>query len=181
MLIHKLDDDTDSNNEDEYDNLCLVCYENIKEGDENAILKCGHKYHYKCIILVFKSALQKSVVAAKQCPYCRITSDYLPLKPGIQPIKFIHKEYKAGNNDLIQYIPGKCKYILKRGPNSGHQCSNGAKTDDGYCKKHQKLLDAKKIKNEENKNGKKPEMELSQETTDYINQLYESILGTSSN
>ena len=182
MLIHKLDDDTDSSNETDYDNLCHICYENIDENQQIATLSCGHKFHYKCILLVFKSALQKSVVASKQCPYCRSNSDYLPLIPGILPIKFIHKEYNSSGDMPIQFIPGKCKYILKRGPNSGHQCSCSIKTEDGYCKKHQKFLDAKKSKettkdnNEENKKNKNNTL-LDTAATEFINELYDSILG----
>lgn len=189
MLIHKLDDDTDSSNETDYDNLCHICYENIDENQDTAILTCGHKFHYKCILLVFKSALQKSIVSSKQCPYCRNNTGYLPLIPGIQPIKFIHEEYNPNGDMPILYIPGKCKYILKRGPNSGHQCSSSIKTPDGYCKKHQKLLDAKKKKtesesenNNENQNIVLPEYtknKLATESINYINELYDSILGES--
>jgi hypothetical protein len=68
------------------------------------------------------------------------------LIPGIQPIKYIHQEYKPLGQSTIHYIPGKCQYMLKRGPRSGHQCTSDIKTKDGYCKKHQKLLDSKKEK-----------------------------------
>ena len=177
MLIHKLEDDHDSSSENDYDNLCHICYENIEDTEKIATLSCGHNFHYKCILLVFKLALQKSVVASKQCPYCRTTSDYLPLIPGILPIKFIHKEYNSSGDMPIQFIPGKCKYILKRGPNSGHQCSCSIKTEDGYCKKHQKFLDAKKLKkNEENGGKKTKDNKLNDEEKKFINELYDSII-----
>ena len=177
MLIHKLEDDTDSSNETDYDNLCHICYENIETNQKIATLSCGHKFHYKCILLVFKSALQKSVVASKQCPYCRSITDYLPLIPGILPIKFIHKEYNAGGNMPIQFIPGNCKYILKRGPNSGHQCSCSIKTEEGYCKKHQNFLDAKKLKkNEEDSQGNTKQNNSNDGEMKFINELYDSII-----
>ena len=123
-------------------------YEKFEEDQPTVTLKCKHKYHYQCILLVFKSLLQKSSYATKECPYCRTNTNFLPLIPGIQPIKFIHQEYKPAGQSIIQYIPGKCQYMLKRGPRAGHQCACAIKTEDGYCKKHQKLIDSKKDKNQ---------------------------------
>lgn len=153
MLIHSdnqlletkettIDNSVESEEED-FDNLCFICYEKLEEGQNITTLKCNHRYHYNCILLVFKSILQKSTYAAKECPYCRTTTNYLPLIPGIQPIKFIHQEYKPLGKSKIQFIPGKCKYMLKRGPKAGHQCASDIKTEGGYCKKHQKFLDSK--------------------------------------
>lgn len=191
MLIHNIENESNTDDKVDYDNLCYVCYENIEENQDVATLSCGHRYHYKCILLVFKSALQKSVISSKQCPYCRKNSGYLPLKPGILPIKYIHEEYNSKGDMPIIYIPGKCKYILKRGPNSGNQCSLGIKTKDGYCKKHQKLIDAKKIKENNIDNHNKTEDIETENTSNknldkenqtnlnsqvYINHLYESIL-----
>ena len=155
MLIHSQDDlkicKSSLKNEEEskepetdFDNLCFICYENIDKSQPQVTLPCQHRYHYQCILLVFKSIIQKSSYASKQCPYCRSNTLFLPLIPGIQPIKYIHQEYLPSGKSKIQYIPGKCKYILKRGPKSGYQCSNCIKTEDGYCKKHFKLLESKK-------------------------------------
>ena len=36
----------------------------------------------------------------------------------------------------INYIPGKCKKILKTGKNIGTQCKNKPKLDEQYCGKH---------------------------------------------
>ena len=156
MLIHSqnvLEKSSSSKNEEEqqeeetdFDNLCFICYENIDESQPQVTLPCQHRYHYQCILLVFKSILQKSSYASKQCPYCRSNTPFLPLIPGIQPMKFIHQEYLPNGKSKIQYLPGKCKYILKRGAKSGYQCSNCIKTEDGYCKKHFKLLESKKEK-----------------------------------
>ena len=41
--------------------------------------------------------------------------------------------------DIIKYIPGKCKYILKKGQNAGFQCSLNEK-NNGYCTRHFKLI-----------------------------------------
>ena len=140
--------------EEDYDNVCFICYEKLEEGRNITTLKCKHRYHYNCILLVFKSILQKSSYGTKECPYCRTATNFLPLIPGIQPIKFIHQEFKPLGKSKILYIPGKCKYMLKRGPRAGYQCMCDIKTEEGHCKKHQKLLDAKK--NNQSETGSSP-------------------------
>ena len=114
--------DKEESEDEDYDNLCFICYEKLEPGQNITTLKCKHRFHYQCILLVFKSILQKSTYATKECPYCRSSTNFLPLIPGVQPIKFIHQEYKPFGKSKILYIPGKCQYMLKRGPRAGHQC-----------------------------------------------------------
>ena len=139
MLIHNLEKDENPVNSSEsedntnYDNLCYICYDEIKNDSDKVVLNCKHHYHYQCALLVFKSNNGK-----KQCPYCRSPSGYLPLHPGMLPIKNIHAEYKKDKNIQINFIPGRCKHILKRGPKSGNQCSLKIKYDSGYCRIHHK-------------------------------------------
>lgn len=128
------------NNED---NICKICYDSLETQNNISLLKCGHKFHYECIMLTYKTLKGK-----RQCPYCRKDGGYLDLYPGKAPIKNIHKEYsdfKNGNLDSIKFIEGKCKFILKRGKNVGNQCSFNIKTNQGYCARHHKML----FKNEE--------------------------------
>ncbi len=136
MLISNLkkeENPAESEDDINYDNLCYICYDEINNDSEKVVLSCNHHYHYQCVLLVFKSNNGK-----KQCPYCRSPSGYLPLKPGMLPIKNIHAEYKKDKNVPINFIPGRCKHILKRGPKAGNQCSLKIKYDSGYCRIHHK-------------------------------------------
>jgi hypothetical protein len=139
MLIHSNVEENSENPESiDFDNLCSICYDPIKEDDEISTLSCNHRYHYQCIYLIYKSMPPNK----RQCPYCRADGGYLKLLPGKKPLKGIHAEYYIDNYE-IQYIPGKCKYILKRGKNSGSQCSFNIKNSSGYCTRHHKLLESK--------------------------------------
>lgn len=116
-------------------NECLICYE---QGDLIKI-KCGHSFHYNCIIQEYKIK-QKCV-----CPYCRTNNKNLILKTGYLPIYKIHKEY----SDFIKqkYF---CQGILKSGKNKGKICNKRVlksgscvfNTNSGlnifYCNKHSK-------------------------------------------
>jgi len=141
MIIH-----SDLNKDNSFDDskLCLICYENynedenIKDGNRCVELSCGHKFHYNCIFMTYKS-----LKGEKKCPYCRNNGGYLPLIPGQVPTKYIHKEYndmKNGKEFKIDLIPGKCKYILKTGKNVGSQCKFNIKTEQGYCNMHIKKI-----------------------------------------
>lgn len=136
MIIHS-DVNCSETNQYEVENNCLVCHDKIKEEDK-VVLKCGHKYHYNCIFMTFKSNNNK-----RECPYCRKDGGYLKLKDGMIPFLNIHREfddYVNGNFNLesIKYIPGKCKQILKTGKNAGTQCKNKHKPGEEYCGKHLK-------------------------------------------
>lgn len=141
MIIH-----SDLNKDNSFDDskLCLICYEkynedeSIKDGNRCVELSCGHKFHYNCIFMTYKS-----LKGEKKCPYCRKNGGYLPLIPGQVPTKYIHKEYndmKNGKEFKIDLIPGKCKYILKTGKNAGCQCKFNIKTEQGYCNMHIKKI-----------------------------------------
>lgn len=140
MLIH-----SEKESEEEpvnFDNLCLICYDNMDDDSNTVTLKCKHKFHYSCILMTYKSMSNK-----RQCPYCRGDGGYLTLLPGRLPQKNIHAEYNIQGNYQIQYIEGKCKYILKRGKNAGCQCTFNIKTESGLCTRHHKLLESKKNEN----------------------------------
>tara|TARA_B100000123_G_scaffold250113_1_gene208802 strand:- start:114 stop:626 length:513 start_codon:yes stop_codon:yes gene_type:complete len=133
MLIHS---DKNVGEDIDFDNLCLICYDNLESNSNVVKLKCGHRYHYDCILQTYKTINGK-----KKCPYCRCDGGYLPIKPGLKPIKNIHKEYNKEGIYNITYIPNKCKFILQKGKNKGCQCSFNIKTPQGYCLRHQKIKD----------------------------------------
>ena len=140
MIIHSDVNQSDSDVDIDLDKLCLICHDDIEEEDM-VQLKCGHKYHYKCIYMTYK-LLQGGT--KRECPYCRGDGGYLELKKGTIPQMGIHKEFKAyveGNFNLenIEYIEGKCKHILKTGKNSGTQCTCKPKAGSDYCGRHAKF------------------------------------------
>ena len=139
MIIHS---DLEKNEEFDDSNICRICYDDLNEDDtvkdnlKCVKLLCGHKYHYECIFLTFKSSK-----GLRKCPYCRKDGGYLPLIAGQIPIQYIHKEYvKNQSNVQIELIPNKCKYILTTGKNTGCQCKFSIKTPQGYCNMHIKKI-----------------------------------------
>ena len=99
------------------DKTCLICYE---EGDLFTI-KCGHKFHYDCIMKEYK--YQKRCI----CPYCRTNNKFLKLKDNYIPQLGIHKEYF----DFF-LEPKYCCSIIKSGKNKGKKCVNKV-TKSGSC------------------------------------------------
>ena len=127
---------------------CPICYEKIRE-DDLVELTCGHKFHYSCILATFKSTVNSYDSKCRECPYCRVQSDYLELKNGSLPLRNIHREYEhlKGKNIKIETLdkylePTKCKAILASGANKGCQCSRKVH-ENGYCKTHAKKQVAK--------------------------------------
>ena len=51
--------------------------------------------------------------------------------------------------DIVKLIPGKCKYILKKGQNSGFQCSCNEKSF-GYCTRHYNIINKKELEKNSN-------------------------------
>ena len=127
---------------------CPICYEKISE-DDLVELTCGHKFHYSCILATFKSTVNSYDNKCRECPYCRVQSDFLELKKGSLPLRNIHREYEhlKGKNIRIETLdkylePTKCKAILASGVNKGCQCSRKVH-ENGYCKTHAKKQVAK--------------------------------------
>jgi hypothetical protein len=89
--------------------------------------------------------------SSNDCPYCRQSFKYLPLEPGIKPIKYIHSEYKLNyihseyksnniknkNQDNQQIL---CTGHYLSGKNKGEQCLNYCITDSKYCRFHNKKI-----------------------------------------
>ena len=128
--------------DEDSDNECPICFNDIKP--ENKVkLKCGHCFNYDCILLTYQNEIRKASRYYKGkkriCPYCRGDGGYLPLKPGMLPIQYIHKEYTefAKTENVSQFlIPNKCQAILKTGKNKGQQCKCDIEKN-GFCKRHQ--------------------------------------------
>ena len=63
---------------------CQICY--IKLDETKVILDCKHEYHYDCIYHAYKHSKNRR---NRECPYCRNYGDWLYLKDGYQPLKYV--------------------------------------------------------------------------------------------
>ncbi len=52
--------------EDDIDNDCSICIDNLKKGNEVIKLKCNHIFHKECIKSYLRSDIKNDI-----CPYCR--------------------------------------------------------------------------------------------------------------
>lgn len=136
------------NIQNEEEEKCFICYENLD--DTATVLKCGHKFHYNCIFLTYKSNIKQNYqFNGRECPYCRRDGGYLNLKVGYLPTKNINSEFSDWDNDLKnnnykcweKYLnKDKCYYFLKTGKNAGKQCSRSKSGGIDFCKMHGKKL-----------------------------------------
>ena len=122
---------------------CSICGEGLDESYKHE-LKCGHVFHYECLMLSFKAIKNTS------CPYCRSPDNLLPIVNGL-------KKLHNGIHDMDgweTYENKKCLHILERGKNKGNQCSRNCHIGMEYClihdKKHKGMGD-----NNTNLNGNK--------------------------
>ena len=152
------------------DSICAICYDEMNLRDDNIYhedfdkknlnektiieLECGHRFHYKCIMMTFKCALKKyNSSKTRRCPFCRSNGGHLPLENKTFPIKHIHKEFDLikyhalhNNYDEIYKIAkennflneNKCQAILTTGNNKGMQCKKCKKKGQDYCAIHLK-------------------------------------------
>ena len=112
---------------------CSVCCDPLDPNGEEIIkLSCGHTFHYNCILQSYRAALNMNRYSSKrECPYCRSKGEYLELKPGVVPMRGIHKEYNVLRGrqikiDLLRemyFDPSKCQCLLVSGANKFQQCS----------------------------------------------------------
>lgn len=103
-------------------NECRICGDEFQ--NNQYVLKCGHQFHYDCLIYAYNSPTKKT------CPYCRKNNGYLSLQLNMIAIKGIHKEYSAK----------QCNGIYKYGVKKGTQCIHQKKENSDYCGRHIKNL-----------------------------------------
>ena len=129
---------------------CSVCCDPLDpEKGEVIKLTCGHVYHYNCILHSYKAALNMNRYNSKrECPYCRCKGEYLELKPGVVPMRGIHKEYNLLRGRQIKidflrelyFLPNKCQCLLVSGANKYQQCSrkpnSDSSSDNPMCSIH---------------------------------------------
>ena len=119
------------NKNTEENEICGICSEDINTHKDLDTLRCKHVYHHACILEWFISIEKKKgmgTVLHRQCPYCCVQSDYLPLRDNEIPVKYVHKQYTKA---VKAHASIKCKGSLK----SGKKCRYKAKYN-GYCGIH---------------------------------------------
>tara|TARA_Y100000590_G_scaffold470383_1_gene664327 strand:+ start:8639 stop:9013 length:375 start_codon:yes stop_codon:yes gene_type:complete len=120
----------------EIEECCSICGDDTSD-KYNHTLKCGHSFHYECLLLSFKNMKNNN------CPYCRSTNNKLPIVNGVRKIiPWIHETYEENDpNMILNYKIKKCNYILTKGKNKGKQCERNCKLGFNYCQIHKKVKD----------------------------------------
>lgn len=115
----------------EKENSCTICSCGMEDNDITQ-LKCGHKYHYDCIKMWYKSIAgnnyNSGTVAYRTCPYCRQDGGYLPLKEGDIWQKNVHAPIRSRKLEWS----GRCKGITKL----GNRCKLSGFGEEQKCHKH---------------------------------------------
>lgn len=104
---------------------CRICGDEFENEQEKEPLRCGHVFHYDCIIYAFQAP-----TTLRTCPYCRKYHGYLRLMEDVDPIKSIHKDISAVKNNNI------CQALYKSGLKAGTQCMSKKKIGSNYCGIH---------------------------------------------
>tara|TARA_Y100000389_G_scaffold106878_1_gene103859 strand:- start:1343 stop:1882 length:540 start_codon:yes stop_codon:yes gene_type:complete len=153
-------------------------------------LKCGHIFHYECLLKSFKTKSKKYSNYSKQnnfCPYCRTPHNSLPIVNGLKKIDIgihikpndFYQDKGLGiiyNINLINLKNEPCKAILMKGKRKGEICGKYCKLGSYYCGAHKKF---DIIFNEEtnlNKLGDKQELielEIAKEISEKISNAKE--------
>jgi hypothetical protein len=133
---------------DSEETLCPICYDNLDSQKNIVELCCGHKFHYNCVLMVFKNNIHQYPYNSnkiRKCPFCRMDGGYLPLIYPQVPLQFINLEYNEletyrQNHDfeaIEKYFDKtRCHTILKSGRNKGCQCSRKQLINSKFCKQH---------------------------------------------
>ena len=96
----KLNDQINDNN------LCNICSQPLLP-DDTIKLQCHHEYHYECIKAWYKKTMENVHGSAssksRECPYCRKSGGYLPLREGDQYMKDIHspKQWRPPSQVIV--------------------------------------------------------------------------------
>jgi hypothetical protein len=133
----------------DFNDLCSIC--GCNSGSKH-ILPCNHYFHYDCLLKYLQSE-PKNASSTNDCPYCRQSFGYLPLEPGMKPIKYIHLEYKrntkTNNNINNQKQENLCAGYYLSGKNKGNNCLNYSILGSTYCRFHNKNKNTNKNTNNE--------------------------------
>ena len=113
--------------------ICDICADPQKDKFMYT-LKCGHSYHYECIMKSFQRDRKRN----NQCPLCRQSHGLLPVVNALPRLLYgIHfSEYPvpAKPEDI------RCVEILKSGKRKGECCGSKCMIGLNMCKRHHKSV-----------------------------------------
>ena len=112
--------------------ICAICGEDINK-EFKTKLKCGHTYHYECIMKAFKRDPLTS------CPYCGLINNRLPIVNGLKQLHNNIHYLKYDEESLIEannYVNTPCQAILKSGKNKGNICDKNCMLGQNVCYRH---------------------------------------------
>lgn len=64
------DTQIETNNNYNSNNICSICIQDMLENQTTVILKCRHKYHFKCFANIIDMYDRREIEEIR-CPYCR--------------------------------------------------------------------------------------------------------------
>ncbi len=128
--------------EESEEDLCSICYEDINNGSKINTLKCGHKYHYKCI--------KDWYFVNATCPDCRgkipnrPRSNLLICKGTLQngqPCRYKPVVGRDGYCRIHRKLDNPWKIRCKGMLANGNKCQYApSPNNNGYCKIHSVTL-----------------------------------------
>jgi hypothetical protein len=127
---------------------CPICYDLIEGDDLETLSRCGHSFHYECILREYINN-QEHHQHIKVCPLCRTYGSYLSNKTNCIPIRNIHNNYnvfmdyiKQHDIKMLQlfFIKERCHAILNTGEYKNQQCRYKHKENSVFCGRHNKIL-----------------------------------------
>ena len=114
--------------------ICDICADPQKDKFMYR-LKCGHSFHYECIMKSFQCDRKTNT---NQCPLCRQTHGLLPIVNALPRLIYgIH---------YCEYPPPpkpeeiRCVEILKSGKRKGDVCGSRCMIGMNMCKRHHKSV-----------------------------------------
>ena len=88
---------TENDNEIDYDNLCIICLENIMH--KQISLPCNHIYHIPCIIKW--ACHQRKETRTTRCPICKVQYNFKELTKKIFSIYTTNTHLIINKLDLL--------------------------------------------------------------------------------
>ena len=130
--------------------ICDICADPQKD-KLMYTLKCGHSFHYECIMKTFQCDRQKH----NKCPLCRQHHGLLPIVNALPRLIYGIHYYEFPPPPKPDEI--RCVEILKSGKRKGEACGSRCMIGMNMCKRHHKSVNkepVQKVKKQKEKKQK---------------------------